>query len=146
MSAVPERVGDDGPAAAVLAANTAFYEAIERADIDALERLWVEDGTAVCVHPGLPPIHGHKAVLRSWSAILAATPYLQFVLTDVTAEVRSGVAVVTCSENLLSAAEGMPDTVFAGGHAVATNVFRKDSETWRLWVHHASVVQRRDGG
>jgi hypothetical protein len=39
----------------------------------------------------------------------------------------------------------MPDTVFTGGHAVATNVFRRDGEAWRLWVHHASGVQQRDG-
>ena len=136
---------DAGAAQAdVLAANAAFYEAVERGDIDALEGLWVDDA-AVCVHPGLAPIHGHKAVMRSWAAVLAATPYLQFVLTDVVAETHDGVAVVTCTENLLSAADGMPDTVFAGGHAVATNVFRRDGDRWRLWVHHASGVQRRDG-
>lgn len=130
----------------VLAANAAFYDAIEQADIDGLQQLWVDDDSAVCVHPGLAAIHGHKAVLRSWAAVLAATPYLQFVLTDVRAVVTGTVAVVTCSENLLSAAEGMPDTVFAGGHAVATNVFRKDGDSWRLWVHHASPVQRRKDG
>jgi ketosteroid isomerase-like protein len=131
---------DTGP---VVAANEAFYAALESADLDALERLWVDD-TAVCVHPGLPPIHGRKAVLRSWAAVLAATPYLQFVLTDVVVEMRDGTAVLTCTENMLSAAEGMPETVFAGGHAVATNVFRHDGDSWRLWVHHASPVQRRD--
>jgi ketosteroid isomerase-like protein len=143
VTAVPESGGPTEPDAAVLAANAAFYEALEHADIDALERLWIDDGAAVCVHPGLAPIHGHKAVLRSWAAVLAATPYLQFVLTDVAAQVSGGVAVVTCTENLLSAVEGMPDTVFAGGHAVATNVFRRDGETWRMWVHHASPVRAR---
>ena len=48
----------------VVAANEAFYAALEAADLDALERLWVD--AAFCVHPGLPPIHGRKAVLRSW--------------------------------------------------------------------------------
>jgi ketosteroid isomerase-like protein len=127
----------------VVAANEAFYAALESADLDALEQLWVDDA-AVCVHPGLAPIHGRKAVLRSWAAMLAATPYLQFVLTDVVVEMRDGTAVVTCTENLLSATDLMPETVFAGGHAVATNVFRRDGDTWRLWVHHASLVQRRE--
>jgi ketosteroid isomerase-like protein len=127
----------------VIATNDAFYAALEAADLDALERLWVDDA-AVCVHPGLPPIHGRKAVLRSWAAMLAATRYLQFVLTDVVVEMCDGTAVVSCTENLLSAADGMPETVFAGGHAVATNVFRQDGDRWRLWVHHASAVQRAD--
>ena len=29
---------------------------------------------------------------------------------------------------------------FAGGRAVATNVFRRTTDGWRLWVHHASPV------
>ncbi|MBD0292714.1 MAG: nuclear transport factor 2 family protein [Jiangellaceae bacterium] len=126
---------------AVRAANDSFYAALEDGDLDALERLWADH--AVCVHPGMAPIHGRKAVLRSWAAILAAMPYLQFVITDVVVATSNGVAVVTCTENLLSAAEGMPDTVFAGGHAVATNVYRYDRDAWRLWVHHASGVRSR---
>lgn len=128
----------------LLAANTAFYEALERGDLDALERLWANGDGAVCVHPGLAPIRGRRAVLRSWAAVLAGTPYLQFVLTDVTSEVQGEVGVVTCTENLLSATEGMPETVFAGGHAVATNVFRYEAGSWRLWVHHASPVAEQE--
>ena len=41
--------------------------------------------------------------------VLAATPYLQFVLTDVVVEMRDGTAVLTCTENLLSAAEACPN-------------------------------------
>ncbi|MFW6034073.1 MAG: nuclear transport factor 2 family protein [bacterium] len=125
----------------LLAANVAFYDALERADMDALGEIWTPAGAASCVHPGMDPIHGRKAVLRSWAAMLAGTPYLQFVLTDVTAEVYGTVGVVSCTENLLSATDGMPETVFAGGRAVATNVFRLEDGRWRLWVHHASPVQ-----
>lgn len=128
----------------LLAANAAFYEALERADVDALDALWVPGDDALCVHPGLNPIHGRRAVLRSWAAILAGTPYLQFVLTDLTVQVSGEVGVISCTENLLSATEGMPDTVFAGGRAVATNVFRIEDGGWRLWVHHASPVQAED--
>jgi ketosteroid isomerase-like protein len=128
----------------LLGANGAFYEALERGDLDALEAILVSGDDAVCVHPGLVPIRGSKAVLRSWAAILAGTPYLQFVLTDLTARVAGEVGVVSCTENLLSATEGMPDTVFAGGRAVATNVFRLEAGAWRMWVHHASPVQSED--
>lgn len=125
-------------------ANAAFYEALERGDLDALDALWVTGDDALCVHPGLTPIHGRKAVLRSWAAILAGTPYLQFVLTDVTVQVSGEVGMISCTENLLSATDGMPDTVFAGGRAIATNVFRVEDSGWRLWVHHASPVQAED--
>ncbi|HEX5995893.1 MAG TPA: nuclear transport factor 2 family protein [Jiangellales bacterium] len=125
----------------LLAANSAFYEALELGDLDQLTALWVDGDEAVCVHPGLPPIHGAKAVMRSWAAILASTPYLQFVLTDTQAHRFGEVGVVSCTENLLSAPEGMPETMFAGGRAVATNVFRRLDGGWRLWVHHASGVE-----
>ena len=32
----------------------------------------------------------------------------------------------------------------AGGRAVATNVFRRTPEGWRLWLHHASPVLTRE--
>lgn len=136
--------GDGVPEAGLLAANTAFYEALERGDLDGLEDVWVHGEDAVCVHPGLTPIRGHKAVLRSWAAILAGTPYLQFVLTDVASQVHGEMGVVSCTENLLSATDGMPETVFAGGRAVATNIFRVEDGEWRIWVHHASPVQPED--
>jgi ketosteroid isomerase-like protein len=128
----------------LLAANAAFYEALEQADLDALTALWVDGDEAVCVHPGLPPIHGAKAVMRSWAAILASTPYLQFVLTDTQARRFGDVGVVSCTENLLSAPEGMPETMFAGGRAVTTNVFCYLDGRWRMWVHHASAVEDPD--
>ena len=59
----------------------------------------------VCVHPGWPPLRGRATVLRSWSMIMANTPYIQFVLTDVDVNVAGDVAVVTCAENILT---GMP--------------------------------------
>ncbi|HEX6336249.1 MAG TPA: nuclear transport factor 2 family protein [Jiangellaceae bacterium] len=125
----------------LLAANSAFYEALEQGDLDALTALWVDGDEAVCVHPGLPPIHGAKAVMRSWAAILASTPYLQFVLTDTQARRLGDVGVISCTENLLSAPEGMPETMFAGGRAVASNVFCYLDGRWRMWVHHASAVE-----
>jgi ketosteroid isomerase-like protein len=128
----------------LLSANSAFYEALERGDLDALTALWMDGDEPVCVHPGLPPIHGAKAVIRSWAAILASTPYLQFVLTDLRASRSGDVGVVSCTENLLSAPEGMPDTMFAGGRAVATNVFRYRDGRWRMWAHHASSVAQPD--
>ena len=135
--------GDPGAQDAVSAANQSFYDAVEQGDLDALEAVWVDEhdgAVAACVHPGLAPIHGRAGVLRSWAAVMAGTPYLQFVLTDLEVQVHGETAVVTCTENMLSAPDGMPTTSFAGGHAVATNVFRRTGGGWRLWVHHASPV------
>ena len=42
----------------VEALNTAFYEAIETADLDTMRDLWLDDPGTVCVHPGAAPVRG----------------------------------------------------------------------------------------
>jgi ketosteroid isomerase-like protein len=67
------------------------------------------------------------------------------VLTDVRVNVTGDVAVVSCAENILTAI-GDPayegDDI-SGGSTVATNVFRRTADGWRLWVHHASPILGR---
>lgn len=125
---------------AVLAVHAEFYAAFERADFDAMARVWADDDGVVCVHPGSEPIRGRSAVMRSWLALMADPPYIQFFLTDVQAAVTGDLASVTCTENVLSAGADTPLGAFAGGTAAATNVFRATTDGWRLWVHHASPV------
>lgn len=130
---------------AVEEANTAFYAAFESGDLDAMARLWVDDPEALCVHPGARPVQGASAILRSWALVMAHTPYIQFFLTDVEISVRGDTASVSCAENVLTDAGAGPGTAggeaaFQGTSAVATNVFVRTTEGWRLWIHHASPV------
>ncbi|MFG2651556.1 nuclear transport factor 2 family protein [Streptomyces sp. NPDC048436] len=158
----------------VEAANTAFYEALERGDFDELSDLWLDTESALatetagpdglddpedrglgddeeddeaaisCVHPGWPVLTGRGEVLRSYALIMANTEYIQFFLTDVHVGVAGDTALVTCTENILSG--GPPPE--AGGElgplvgqlVVATNVFRRTADGWKLWSHHASPV------
>ena len=130
--------------AEVEAANTAFYQAFETADLDAMRALWLDDPGAVCVHPGALPVRGAGAISRSWAVIMANTPYIQFFLTDVDVTLPVGeatVASVTCTENVLTGDERTGPDAFGGARAVATNVFvREPGGPWRLWIHHASPV------
>ena len=124
----------------VVEANAAFYVAFERADFDAMQVIWADDDGVVCVHPAAEPIRGRRDVMRSWLALMANAPYIQFFLTDVEAVIVGEMASVTCRENVLAAGADTPVGVFAGGTAAATNVFRRGSDGWRLWIHHASPV------
>lgn len=126
--------------AAVVAVNEEFYRAFEAADLDAMRDLWVDDGETLCVHPGALPVRGTSAINRSWALIMANTPYIQFFLTDVETSVLGDVASVTCTENVLTAADSVEEGAFSGAKAVATNVFVRTADGWRLWIHHASPV------
>ena len=125
---------------AVEARNADFYAAFESGDLDAMTSIWLDDEQALCVHPGALPVRGTGAINRSWALIMANTPYIQFFLTDVEISLRGDVASVTCTENVLTADEHSDDGSFSGAKAVATNVFVRTGETWRLWIHHASPV------
>jgi ketosteroid isomerase-like protein len=124
----------------VEAANAALYAAFETGDVDLMEAVWdSEDPTAiVCVHPGWPMLRGRTNVLRSWSAVMAGTEYIQFFLTDVQVSLHGETAIVTCTENVLTSAE-----VGDNAAVVATNVFVRRASGWRLLVHHASPVLGR---
>jgi ketosteroid isomerase-like protein len=124
--------------------NTAFYEAFESADLDAMYGLWLDDAETLCVHPGALPVRGTAAINRSWALIMANTPYIQFFLTDVEISVLDATASVTCTENVLTADEHTGVNAFGGARAVATNVFVRTVDGWRLWIHHASPVLSGD--
>ncbi|MEV0320719.1 nuclear transport factor 2 family protein [Streptomyces sp. NPDC050658] len=137
-------------------ANTAFYEALERGDFDEVSGMWLDTGDAIttgsgdaanaisCVHPGWPVLTGRGEVLRSYALIMANTEYIQFFLTDVHVGVAGDTALVTCTENILSGGpppEGGGELgPLVGQLVVATNVFRRTADGWKLWSHHASPV------
>ncbi|MFI7006118.1 nuclear transport factor 2 family protein [Streptomyces sp. NPDC050145] len=141
-------------------ANRAFYEALERGDFEELTSLWLapedvayaedadpddaEDTSISCVHPGWPVLTGRGEVLRSYALIMANTEYIQFFLTDLHISVVADTALVTCTENILSggpAPKGGEELgPLVGQRVVATNVFRRTRDGWKLWSHHASPV------
>lgn len=129
--------------------HQAFYDAIERGDFQAMSEIWAEDTAdrvPKCVHPGWPMLSGRSEVLRSWALIMANTPYIQFVLTDVEANVFGDVAVLTCAENILTAPDaGEPG--FAAGRVVASHTYLHTEDGWRLWLYHGSpVLQGEEDG
>ena len=129
-----------GAHAEVVAVNARFYHAFETADLDLMRSLWLADPETVCVHPGARPIRGRQAIDRSWAVIMANTSYIQFILTEVEVSLGDGVATLTCTENVLTGEADAPADVFGGGTAVATHVFARTEDGWRLWIRHASPV------
>jgi ketosteroid isomerase-like protein len=124
----------------VEAANSSLYSAFETGDVDLMEAVWdIEQPDAlVCVHPGWPMLRGRVSVLRSWSAVMAGTEYIQFFLTDVQVSQQGDTAIVTCTENVLTSADPGDNAA-----VVATNVFIRRADGWRLVVHHGSPVLGR---
>jgi ketosteroid isomerase-like protein len=126
--------------------NSEFYAAVEECDLDRMAAVWVDGDLAsgaACVHAGWPMLRGREEVLRSWALIMANTLYIQYILTDVAVDLCGEIAVLTCSENILTGVGAAGDDAsggLLGGRMVATNVYRRTGNGWRLWLHHGSPV------
>jgi ketosteroid isomerase-like protein len=112
--------------------EAAFYDALNRADVDALMALWADDDEIVCVHPGGGRLIGHGAIRASWSTILEHGG-LHIVPTQLHETHNLMSSVHTVIEGVAAAA-GEP------AHLIATNVYVKTPKGWRIVLHHASVA------
>jgi len=117
-------------------ANARFYQAFETLDLARMERVWAHDEHVKCVHPGWPILIGWEAVRSSWATIFENTGEMRFTLSDVRASARSDLAWVTCTENIFSEVHGR----LAVTSVLATNLFERGPDGWRLVHHHASHV------
>lgn len=114
-------------------AENAFYEALERADLDAMMEVWGEDDEIVCVHPSGQRLSGQAQVREGWKQMFAGGAGLkvqtshQVVASSMMAEVRSVYENIT-----------VPGERHARPPIVATNVYYRTAAGWRMVVHHAS--------
>jgi len=108
-----------------LAANEAFYRAFNQRDIALMTALWAASEDVTCIHPGWNALEGRERVLDSWRAILGNPSQSRIVTGGATVSFRGDVAIVLCRE------------LVGGSPLIATNVFVRESEGWKL-LHHQS--------
>ena len=114
-------------------AENAFYEALERADLDGMMAVWAEDEDIVCVHPGGARLTGQDQVRESWAKIFAAGGRARVHITQQVAISAMMLAVHSVHENFHVEGEAQPRPPI-----VATNVYLRTAAGWRMIVHHAS--------
>jgi uncharacterized protein (TIGR02246 family) len=113
--------------------ETQFYEALQRGDLDRLMATWSDDDEVVCVHPGGPRVVGHGAVRATFEAIFA-NGTVPVRVQQVRRVENAGCAVHHVLERVdIAAAEGAQTA-----WVLATNVYFKTPQGWRLVLHHAS--------
>ena len=113
----------------------AFYEALQRADLDAMMAVWAEDDEVYCVHPGGPRLLGLEQIRESWRQIFTSGANMRVQLRDVQ-QTRGGLlAVHSMYEHVALIEERGSASVVA-----ATNVYLNIGGGWRMIAHHASLV------
>jgi ketosteroid isomerase-like protein len=122
-----------GPLSSAEAAEAAFYEALQAGDAEAVMRVWSEDDEPVCIHPGGPRLVGAAAIRASFEQLLGGGA-LPVTPERVLRSVSMGCAVHNVVERV-SLPRGAP-AAFAC--VLATNVYLRTPQGWRLVLHHAS--------
>ncbi len=113
--------------------EAAFYEALQTADIDRLMACWADDDEIVCVHPGGPRVVGSVAIRATFEAIFS-----NGTIRAWPEQVRSVEAMASVVHNLLERVEVLTESGPAQAYVLATNVYHKTAQGWRMVAHHAS--------
>jgi uncharacterized protein (TIGR02246 family) len=114
-------------------AENAFYEALERADLEAMMAVWSEDEEIVCVHPNGQRLAGQAQVREVWRQMFAGGPSLRVQIGQQVVVAGVMLAVHSVHESITVAGEQRPRPPM-----VATNVYLRTPAGWRMIVHHAS--------
>ena len=114
-------------------AESAFYEALERSDLEAMMAVWAEDEDILCVHPGGPRLTGHDEIRKSWTQIFSSAIRVRVHITQQVAISGMMIAVHSVHENFSVEGDQRPRAP-----VVATNVYLRTAAGWRMIVHHAS--------
>lgn len=120
-------------------AETAFYQALEQADVDAMMCVWDDGDEVACMHPGGHLLSGQAAVRASWRQIFSAGSRLQFRLTLRHAVIGENITVHLVEESIVSGNRRYPPVI-------TTNVYRRTTSGWRMTVHHASPTPPSGSG
>jgi len=116
---------------AVLAANLEFYRAFATRDLQAMDALWARQAPVACIHPGWPALADRDAIIESWRGILSSPESPRIVCYDERVFLYGDTALVVCEEEL------------DGGTLVASNLFVREAEGWRIAHHQAGQLMTR---
>lgn len=113
--------------------EAAFYEALQTGDIDKLMACWADEDEIVCIHPGGPRVIGADAIRATFEAMFAHGSIRAWP-----EQVRKTESLASVVHNLLERVEVASAEGPMNAWVVATNVYLKTAQGWRMVAHHAS--------
>jgi ketosteroid isomerase-like protein len=119
--------------------EAAFYDALQSGDIEKLMACWGDDDDIVCVHPGGARLVGPAAIRATFDAM--------FSNGTIRAQAIKVRKVETMSASVHSVLERIEVLTGEGprhAYVIATNVYHKTAQGWRLVAHHASPGTPRE--
>jgi ketosteroid isomerase-like protein len=125
---------DSADLEAVKEANQQFYEAFGALNMGGMTAIWEPSPRAMCIHPGWQPLVGWELIRDSWQGIFDNTTLMHFNIQYLNVVVEGDCGWVTCMENITSVLQGRASNF----GILATNIFIRTLQGWRMIAHHAS--------
>eukprot|EP00980_Cylindrotheca_fusiformis_P007320 scaffold1525_cov142-Cylindrotheca_fusiformis.AAC.120 len=128
----------------VLQANSRFYDAFSKKDHSAMEAIWLQDRSCICIHPSHKPLVGARDIMKSWDRMFQSSngsfQRNWMEPQEVRMTVKANTAIVTCEEHVYTRRfiRGQKRRTELVNKLQATNVFRKVGDKWYLTYHHSS--------
>jgi len=114
--------------------EAAFYDALQTGDLEKLMHCWADEDDIVCVHPGGPRIVGVAAIRGAFEVLFSNGGTLQ-VKPEHVRRIHSMASAV---HNVIEKVEVLTAQGPVHASVLATNVYHKTPQGWRLVLHHAS--------
>lgn len=115
--------------------EAAFYEGLQSGDVEKVMACWADEDDIVCIHPGGPRLLGAARIRASFETLFSNGGRVQ-----VTPEsVHHVDAVASTVRHVLERAEVSTAQGTAYAYVLATNVYYKTAQGWRMVLHHASI-------
>ena len=116
-------------------AEAAFYKAFTNTDIERMAGVWADGIRILCIHPGGDLLRGKTAVIRSWMEVFANSdpPVIEYRLVG---NFEAEGLAVHLVEELIRPRGKRTETPT---RVMATNVFIREGQSWKLAEHHASL-------
>jgi ketosteroid isomerase-like protein len=114
--------------------ETAFYEALQAGDVEKLMACWADEDDIVCIHPGGPRLVGAGAIRAAFDTMFGHGGSIQAKPEHI----RRVDSLASAVHHVLEKVEVLTQSGPVQAYVLATNVYHKAAQGWRLVVHHAS--------
>lgn len=114
--------------------EAAFYDALQSGDVERLMACWADEDDIACIHPGGPRVMGSGAIRASFEAMFSQGGTIQARPE----QIRRVDSLASAVHHVLEKVEVLTQDGPAQAWVLATNVYHKTPQGWRMVVHHAS--------
>ena len=113
--------------------EASFYHALQIGDVEKLMACWADEDNIVCVHPGGARLVGAARIRGTFEIMFANGTIRAFA-----EKIRKIETMSASVHSVLQRIEVLTEEGPRHAYVIATNVYHKTLQGWRMVAHHAS--------